>query len=227
MNCTDIWANLNQRQQAYLQCIYKVDQENEASENRRYHRGQSRRPADVWRWQRYGGTGWEKSRLKSLILAAVGIDQGTGNTFKALAKRDLILLRHGPSESFRIRLTTKGRKLVREGLGLSVPKKLPSGMLRSFHWEALVILYGAGSDGLRPYALIGGVKIPIDHGDYGGVRWRTWLRLRDHKDGAFLEEKLDEKKIYRIYITEAGRKHYIEYWEDYQSMYPEIEAPKP
>lgn len=45
---------LNQRQQAYLICIYREDQAAKQHESWRWHQGYDKRPADTWRWIRYG-----------------------------------------------------------------------------------------------------------------------------------------------------------------------------
>ncbi|HEY4033608.1 MAG TPA: hypothetical protein VGL94_06540 [Ktedonobacteraceae bacterium] len=75
------------------------------------------------------------------------------------------------------------------------------------------------------------------YGDYGRIGWNTWLRLRDYKTGALVEEystvgeysrasgmTLD---IHCIKLTSFGEQHYKENWARYRELYPEVEAPEP
>ena len=44
------WADLNERQQEYMQAVYETDQEQEADERGMWKRGGTPRPAREWRW---------------------------------------------------------------------------------------------------------------------------------------------------------------------------------
>jgi len=57
------------------------------------------------------------------------------------------------------------------------PRGRSSGALREWHWHALAKAYAADDEGL------GG-----EDGDYARIGWNTWLRLRDYKRGALVEE---------------------------------------
>lgn len=218
----DAWNELNQRQQTYLRLIYQVDQESERNEAARWHSGQRRRTADEWRWQLYANTSTGPTRLKSLLLTDSVVDPGTGSTFEALETRGLILCRHELDiDVVWVRLTTFGRKVARAGLGEQAPKKLTSGTLREWHWEALAKLYATTDSTLFSDS------IP---GRYGDISWNTWLRLRDYFAGALVKEggKWENGKyIYGVKITDEGKQFYEANWAKYRDLYPEIDAPLP
>ncbi|MFD1675610.1 hypothetical protein [Alicyclobacillus fodiniaquatilis] len=69
-----------------------------------------------------------------------------------------------------VRMTAKGRRLVREATGEVRPKRLPVGTLKEWHWRALSTAYTAAESGVYD-----------ECGDYGGISWKTWLRLREYK----------------------------------------------
>lgn len=128
------WQELNDRQRQYLEVIYRADTEAEAAEAASWKRGWKRRPANVWRWLSYNLTNLgSPTPLKRRLLRQDLVDQGTGSTFDALARRGLILYEEGDGLMARIRLTTQGRKVARMGLGESTTKKLPTGTLREWH----------------------------------------------------------------------------------------------
>jgi hypothetical protein len=84
------WADLNERQQKYLQEIYNQDQENERHEKGQWTRGGRPRPANEWRWMFYGimpETGSDSPLRRRLKIAHL-VDPGTGATFLALAARN-------------------------------------------------------------------------------------------------------------------------------------------
>lgn len=120
-------------------------------------------------------------------------------------------------------MTTTGRKVARAGLGEQAPKKRTVGTLREWHWRALAKLYTAGEAGLFD----DGVK----SGYYSDTSWNTWLRLRDYKTGALMEEidKWDEngRHRYGARITPFGKQFYEQNWEKYRGMYSDVDAPEP
>src|SRR5579864_8950950 len=118
-----LWADLNKRQQEYLQAIYDQDQENERYEKSQWTRGGRPRPAIEWRWMFYGMqplTGTD-SPLRHRLKVAGLVDPGTGATFESLEKRGYILCRYEPVGAFDplvyVQITPKGRKLVRAATG--------------------------------------------------------------------------------------------------------------
>lgn len=242
----DLWQELNERQQRYLKLIYIVDRETEEYERGAWNRGQRSRPAALWRWHRYGQTQWGSTRLKGLIQDAGLIDSGTGSTLAALERRKLIKCRSDGSlgaidgvstAKVDIQITMLGRKVVRAALGILLPKKLPSGTLQSWQWEAIAACYHAGYWGLRQ---------TFCSGCYGGIKWKTWLRLRDYKWGSLVEEYARYIfETYRRYdwgewkevegwnhhryirLTPYGRNFYHNNWATYKQLYPDVEAVEP
>jgi hypothetical protein len=72
--------------------------------------------------------------------------------------------------------------------------------------------------------------------DYGRIGWNTWLRLRDYKWGALVEERQSgwysnpttgtSRPVHRLHITAAGRALYEREWTRYRELYPDVEAPE-
>lgn len=218
-----IWTQLNARQQSYLKLIYQVDQEKEREEKQRAFRGQ-RRPAEVWRWLFYGDVALDvASPLKQSIRNKNLADPGTGSTFQALERRKLIECR-GEVPELDVKLTPLGRKVARTGLGEPSPRRTrtPKGMLSEAAWEALVLAYSAGEEGL-------------DEGwgfRFGGVHVFIWERLQDYPEGPLVKETYHPatsrcSSCSRMHITQLGILFYYTQWECYKAAYPDIEAPRP
>ncbi len=220
-----------------MKAIFEQDQAQERNEKKRAARTWNSRPADEWRWILYANTERGHTPLKQAIKDVGMVDPGTGSTFQALEDRGYIITRsEGATYHYRselivhVRLTTKGRKLVREALGLQASKSLPVGILREWHWRALVEAWNAGDDGVRDSRS-------------KGISWNTWMRLRDYKIRGEEKPLVAEKKYYgesrqiaigytqnyviRICITEFGKQYYRENWARYREMYPDVEAPEP
>jgi hypothetical protein len=230
------WADLNERQQEYLKAIYETDQEQEEAERLRAARDRRSRPAEEWRWILYADTERGYTPLKQRIVEKKMNDPGTGSTFNALESRELLLVRYERTFSEysilsvpSIRLTAKGRKLVRQAIGYQAPKKLPTGTLREWHWRAMAMAWKGRPEGVMAD---GGWT-----GDYGKIGWNTWLRLRDYKAGALVEEyrtfgeysqaSARTLDIHWIKLTWFGEQYYRQNWARYRQMYPEVEAPEP
>ncbi len=228
--------NLNERQQTYLKCIYQEDQAAERHSNWRWNQGLDKRPAEEWRWLLYADLAGGATPLKRSLEREGLVDAGTGSTFVALERRGLIEYRERFEPNIMslepltsVRLTRKGRKEARSLLGESAPKKLPKGTLREWHWNALARLYEAGGE-LDSAQHVSGC--------YGGIGWKTWLRLRDYYDlgkGLAKEHsryvqrpgKQESDRVYFIKLTESGREFYEQNWQKYREMYPDVEAPEP
>ena len=88
------WADLNERQQHYLQAIYEVDQEQEKDERSTWRRGGTPRPASEWRWMEYGTFYNIHTPLKMKIFLRKLQDEGTGATFEALERRGFITCKY-------------------------------------------------------------------------------------------------------------------------------------
>jgi hypothetical protein len=229
------WADLNERQQTYMQAIYATDQENEAHERSKWSRGGRPRPAAEWRWMFYGifpETGSD-SPLRHRLKVAKLVDPGTGATFEALEKRGYIQCRYelvvAGDPLVYVQMTPKGRKLVREATGQKPDRLLP-GQLREWHWRALAETWKARPQGVKD-----------ENGYYGHISWNTWLRLRDYKikgeDKPLLEEYKTAgrylshvgytEQIHWIRLTPFGEQYYRENWQRYHALYPNVEAPEP
>jgi DNA-binding MarR family transcriptional regulator len=229
-------SGLNERQELYLKAIYAEDQAAERHEAWRWNHGYGKRPADEWRWLLYADLAGGATPLKRLLKREGMVDAGTGSTFIALERRGLINHRERYESHIAsierltsVRLTRKGRAEARKLLGESAPKKLPKGTLREWHWNALTRLYEAGGE-LSSELHVSGC--------YGGISWKTWLRLRDYFDTGMglvkehsrfvrVEWNPEPKRVSVIQLTEAGRKFYYENWEKYRNLYPDVEAPSP
>ncbi|MBA2677563.1 MAG: hypothetical protein H0U76_04095 [Ktedonobacteraceae bacterium] len=229
------WEDLNKRQQDYLKAVYEGDQARETSIKRAGARGRwNSTPASEWRWMPYNASG---ASLLRKITDMGYRDHGTGSTFAALERRGLVLCKYEPgslgSPILLVQITKSGRKMVREALSIPPAKRLPVGMLKEAHWKALVKAYVAGPEGVRS-----------DEGGYGGIWWRTWLRLRDYtvkgQDRALIKEAKFPATIprriaegyyspyeHRLCITGFGRDYYREHWPRYRDLYPDVEAPAP
>src|SRR6202011_2864495 len=116
-----------------------------------------------------------------------------------------------------LQITKEGRALVRATTGEKAYRPGAPGVLKEWHWKA------------RP----DGVK--SENSYYGHITWNTWLRLRDFKAGALVEEyrtggpylahvgySID---IHWIRLTPFGEQFYRDNWEHYRDLYPEIDAP--
>jgi hypothetical protein len=150
------------------------------------------------------------------------VDKGTGSTFSALADRGLINVQwhrvnvHGQGVPH-LRMSTKGRRLARSWTGQKAYQAPPAGTLKEWHWRALARAYASGDEGLEG-----------SYGDYGNIGWNTWLRLRDYKRGALIEERArgswsnpatgSSGSRYRIHITGAGWALYEREWARYRSI---------
>jgi hypothetical protein len=220
------WNDLNERQQQYLQAIYETDQEYERMERSRWSRGWRARPADEWRWLKYATVDGVLTDLKRRIVGRNLVDAGTGSTFQALESRGLITCRYETGElgsiTLYVRMTPKGRKLVREATGEPREKRLPAGTLRKWQWAALAKLYAAREQG--------GLQQEDFGGRFGGIGWNTWLRLRDYKPGALIEEYHTggfALASYWIRLSKFGEAYYEREWQRYRDLYPEVDAPEP
>jgi hypothetical protein len=192
-------------------------------------------PASQWRWMPYNAAG---AALLRRIQEAGYRDEGTGSTFAALERRGLVLCKYEPGSIgapiLFVQITKTGRKLVREALGLTAPKALPTGTLREWHWRALVHAYQAGAAGVREWPK--------------GIGWNTWLRLRDYRvkgqDRPLVEEAIVACEPYlrrrwpgdegvmstersALRLTPFGEQFYRENWQRYRELYPEVDAPVP
>src|SRR5580765_2608624 len=106
------WQDLNERQQKYMKVIYYTDQLQERNARGLERMYRHSIPADQWRWIEYADTYAGHTRFKQRLVDEGIVDPGTGSTFEALRERGLILVKY--DHAVWIRLTTKGRRIVRQ-----------------------------------------------------------------------------------------------------------------
>jgi DNA-binding MarR family transcriptional regulator len=113
---------LNQRQNAYLDIFYQLDQEEQQRQQRRWHQKLHRDPANQWRWIPYDTShpAAEATSAQELLSRRGLQDAGTGSTLAALVRRRLIEIRHTSVDvnsvtamQTQVRLTTRGRAVAR------------------------------------------------------------------------------------------------------------------
>ncbi|MEU3465255.1 hypothetical protein ABZ721_35630 [Streptomyces sp. NPDC006733] len=113
---------MNERQQAYLNVLFTIDQDNESTQARRWHTTRERRPAEQWRWITYGvdHPAAEATAVQQQLSQHHVLDAGAGATLAALQRRGLIELRRiaqdsatGPVWHTQVRLTRAGRAVGR------------------------------------------------------------------------------------------------------------------
>jgi hypothetical protein len=223
-----MWADLNERQRAYLHTLYDCDQATEEGRRERAARGDwDRTPASKWRWQMYGPA---DSALYTRLHAARLVDPGTGSTWKALENRKLVRCRNVRDafgvQLLEVQITPLGRKVVRAATGEQRPKPPPKGQLRERQWAALARLYAAGDAGVSHDDMLYG---------HGGFDWmRTLLRLRDYSGGALMEEYRAQLPYRaglgytphesRTRIISFGHDYYARAWARYKALYPEVDG---
>jgi hypothetical protein len=209
--------------------IYETDQEKEREEKERAAATLRSRPADEWRWMKYGFEMLGPTKLREKLEHLKIIDQGTGSTFEALEIRGYITMRH-TSVPFSdpipwIRISPKGRKLVRLATDEKRPAKQSVGTLREWHWRALVRAYESYLSGDR------GLEDEWSLAKYGGIGWNTWLRLINYKingDYKPLVKEIEDLESssamgsYFLQITEYGCEFYIQELEKYTLLYPDV-----
>jgi hypothetical protein len=231
-----VWADLNERQQQYLQAIYETDQEQEADEGGMWKRGGTPRPASLWRWMEYGVFDGVGSTLYTKLYLRKLIDEGTGSTFNALESRGFIKCKytwkrrdggHEALERFlMLQITKEGRALVRSATGAKAYRPEAPGTLREWHWKAMVEAWKARPAGVKD-----------ENGYYGHISWNTWLRLRDFKAGPLIEEYATSgeylahvgytQQIHWLKLSALGEQFYCENWQRYRELYPDVDASAP
>ncbi|XTZ13894.1 hypothetical protein ACQSSU_20570 [Micromonospora echinospora] len=237
------WAGLNERQRLYLSAIYDADQEREQEiAGKRFDR-MPVPPAAEWRQLRFSlklpRELFGYTTIQDVLRAAGEHDSGAGATLAALERRGLVKVRRGLAdlgimvvECVYVTLTTPGRAAARAGRQETRPAKKPTGLLAEWLWESLAVLYRADDTGV----LYGhhGSHLPRGHVERG-PSWNALLRLRDHRDGPFMEEfqpgwngpGIGPGHEWRARITSAGRRHYELHHACYRELYPETTVVDP
>jgi hypothetical protein len=235
----EAWAGLNERQRIYLKAIYDADQRAEAVANS----GWSSRPASEWRWVLYSIKAPKelvgRRAIQDQVERQGKLDTGAGSSLAALRRRALILVRDtwvetafGVFPAVEVQLTRAGRATVRQGLGITLPPRVPTGLLsKEYLWEALVWLYEAGEKGFtHHYYRSEQQKLSPEQPRFR-PSWNTLLVLRDRRDGSFWEDVQGALRNgsyeYRYRASALGREHYERHWVCYAHLYPDVEAPRP
>jgi hypothetical protein len=118
---SDLWPELTNRQQLYLQVCYQTDQDNERREHTLQRRGRTARPEEEWRWMLYGPT-MPASPLLYALRDKKLVNSETFLTFAQLENHGLILCRYThdgmKSVLLYVQITPKGRALFRAAHGI-------------------------------------------------------------------------------------------------------------
>ena len=116
------WGELNERQRRYLELLYQIEKGREGYYTSREAMFSESKKGGEWRWIRHHSAGFSSGFDMTLEREGL-LDQGTGATFEALAKRGYIERRWGHSavnddgyeyQPLEVRLTRTGRKLVKD-----------------------------------------------------------------------------------------------------------------
>ncbi|MGH3862738.1 hypothetical protein [Actinokineospora sp.] len=216
------WEGLNERQRLYLSTVLDFDQAAEVEIKRQSAQWMKTPPAAEWRQITYDIklpkeiSGY--SSVQSVLRRAGQHDPGSGSSLAALERRGLVQVTHdrvyippfGNVPRIRVRLTPLGRATARVGKGITAPATPPKGLMARWSFAALARLYAAGEDGLVLHAR-------------DTPSWNTLLKLRDRKDGSFI----DEFGRGRVRLSVLGRRHYELHRACYRELYPDIDTPEP
>lgn len=232
------WSGLNSRQQLYLSTIFELDQAAEAEIKQASAQRTRTPPASEWRMITYDiklpkeivGYTSVQTRLRKHRLH----DGGSGSTLAALRRRELVIVVYdqilihpfGMVDRIRVRLTTAGRAAARAGTGVTTPATTPAGLMSRWSLAALVRLHQAGEEGLA-------IEATRNQAD-AAPPWKTLLRLRDRRDGSFIDEFRPTTgpangfgmRPYRVRLTPAARRHLDVHRACYAELYPDLELPE-
>jgi hypothetical protein len=241
-----VWVGLNARQRLYLSTIFELDQAAEAEIKQAAAKRIATPPAAEWRMITYDVKLPRHLAVDSRkTLGFSGVqrrlrergehDDGSGSTLAALRRRSLVTVVYDHvyvpefdimADRLQVRLTAAGRAAARAGAGVTAPASTPAGLMSRWSLVALVRLYQSGEAGLA-------LEAPASQAD-AAPSWNTLLRLRDRRDGAFMEEfrpttigKADVfgMRPYRVRATPAGRLHLSVHRACYAELHPDLDLP--
>ncbi|MFG1858933.1 hypothetical protein ACGFJT_44360 [Actinomadura geliboluensis] len=213
-----VWNELNDRQRTYMRVIYRVEREVEQDAKTAWARGQRSAPASEWRWLDYGPVGQSFGR-RGLLQERLGyagvLDQGAGATLKVLEEHGLIQTRRGAAVTvdywMELQVTRFGRAVCRAaGLDPDRPATRRKDMLSEGLWRMLTEVYRAEPAGKKVWG-------------YSGA----WRHLTERASEPLVEMTGVFGGPGRAHLTDAGRAHYEQRWEDYARTYPAVDAPAP
>ncbi|SNT65870.1 hypothetical protein SAMN05421812_12816 [Asanoa hainanensis] len=232
------WATLNRVQQELLLATYVLDQAAEAHERDAWSDGRRRRPAEEWRWHRFGyvdaGPGAPPGKVRAALDATTRRSRRLLTAPAELADLGLVdqRLEEVPQGSERwwqpqvrllsLRMTTRGRRVARtSGVDDRNAGRPPRGLVSQWLWEVIVELWRAGPGG-----------VPAD------TRWSAWQYLEGRKTGPLIERvaltaQTASRWKYAVAgapgwaLNDAGRDHYRRHFATYARVYPAVRAPDP
>lgn len=177
------------------------------------------------------------TRIQTELRDAGVHDPGAGSSLAALQRRalievdqDMVPVLATVAPRVIVKITPAGRAAVRAALGITAPRRPPAGLMTEWLWDSLAVLYRAGQDGMILSDTYAG-RVRTRQQEERTPSWNALLALRDRKDGPFMEEFMPPgAKIGssgHVRITEQGRVHYIERYEAYRKLYPDVAATAP
>lgn len=227
-----IWNELNDRQRAYLVACYRQDQEAEQEAKAKRAARQATWTPAQWRKLPFTikadpvFTGY--TPIQERLRKEGYHDAGAGATLHALTRRGLVQVSEdqvevfplGPVPRVLVELTRLGRACVRAGVGQVTRPRPPAYLLSEWLWRNLVKVAMAGPAGLPETDLWGRSRF------YLGTGFRPHGAMsRGYIDAIPVREEMGEDsyvKEYRWHLTEAGRRHLIDYTETYLALYPDV-----
>jgi Helix-turn-helix len=226
------WNELNYRQRAYLVACYRQDQDAEQEARAKRVAGYPTGTPVEWRKLPFtikadpAFTGYtpiqERLRKKGYH------DAGAGATLHALTRRGLLQVSEdqvevfplGPVPRVLVELTRPGRACARAGLGEVTRLRPPAHLLSEWLWRNLVKVAMTGPAGLPEADLLGRSAF------YLGTGFRPHGAMsRGYIDTVPVREEAGQDSYVREYrwiLTEAGRRHMMDYIEIYQALYPNV-----
>ncbi|WP_157734723.1 helix-turn-helix domain-containing protein [Actinopolyspora erythraea] len=222
------WQSLNERQRAYLTCLYHQDQHAEREYARR--RAETGRSTPAAEWRTITVALHADPRLVGRTevqhqLAQQGVhDQGTGASLAALERRELITLQRdrvfvstvGEVSRTRAALTSYGRAVARAGLDNTPTLGTPTPLLSRWLWSTLARVARA-----HP----GGAEFLTGHAKHHLGVGRSPDRI--HPSRGFIELRQPTGapgEPFLWFLTEAGQRHIGLYLATYRQRYPEVDT---
>jgi transcriptional regulator with XRE-family HTH domain len=230
-SATAAWAQLSERQRAYLAACFREDQAVEAQVRAERAAHEGARLASQWRKLPFtikadpALTGY--TRIQEALRRDGWHDAGAGATLHALARRGLITVSEDEVEVLLlgfvrrvlVELTRRGRACARAGTGETAARP-PKDLLSQWLWRSLVKVAAAGDRGLPREELWGRAKFYLGTGYRPhGAMSRGFIAIEEIWEGSG-----DQAHVtgYRWKVTDAGRRHITRHLETYRRLYPEV-----
>lgn len=228
------WEALNDRQRIYLGEIMRDDRMTETEMWMRRVNRLSVPPAAEWRKLPFAIrapadlVGY--TRIQERLRSQGVHDPGAGATLHALARSGLVIVAEdqvevaglGLVDRVVVEITRRGRAAARAGLDEPRERGAPPHLLSDWLWRTVLRVVAAGPTGLSENALAGrslfylavGYKpAPDAQPNRGFIESRPVMS----EDGSHVLE-------YRWHLTELGRRHVVEYLDQYRDLYPYVKT---